>query len=91
VRADGLLDAADVIGREPPQDVARGRHRPGVVGIEAQRPLADRGAHLAHHLELLGEADGGELALERRRVELLDHARAVAGDLERGRLAGVRR
>ena len=71
--------------------VARGGDRPGVIGVEPQRAVADRGAHLAHHLQLLVQADGRELALERRRVVLLDHARAVARDLERRRLARMRR
>ena len=91
MRADGLLDAADVVRRQPSQHVARRRDRPGVIRVQAEWAVTDRGAHLAHHLELLVQPDRRELALERRRVVLLDHARAVARDLERRRLARMRR
>ncbi len=84
LRLDRVLVVADVVGVEPAQRVAGGRHRPAAVRVEAQLAVgADRGAHLAHHRHLLVQRDGRDLALEAVGVVLGDHARAVPGDVER--------
>ena len=84
VRLDRILVVADVVGVEAAQRVAGGRHRPAAVRVQPQLAVgADRRAHLAHHLHLLVEGDGRDLALEPVGVVLGDHPGAVAGHLER--------
>ena len=56
--------AAHLEGRQPAQGLAGGGHRPHAIGIEPQLPLADGGAHFAHHSHFLIQRNGSDLSLE---------------------------
>ncbi len=63
---------------------SRGLEPPAHVRVEPQLTVrADRSPNLAHELDVVLDRAHRDLALEHRRVVLLDHARAERGDVGR--------
>ena len=90
-RLDRLLEVADPERLEPPHRLARRRHRPAAVRVEAQHrassPIAARTSRtisISSSSETVPTLPSNVVG-----VVLLDHPRAVAGDLERRRLAAA--
>ena len=83
-RADRLLDVRHVERLEERERALGGVQPPAHVRVEAQLGTRSDGrAYLADEPHVLLDRSHGDLPFEHGRAVLLDHARAVSGDLRR--------